>query len=216
VNANRILAEGALEMMMTPATEVPTPPNWGTDMKWGLGPYTSRWGKTVVWGHAGGNQSGGAQLMWIPEKRAVLALTLNTIGAFDAFCARMFGAFAQAVFGISAPMLAAPETETPLGNPERFIGTYARNAMHYEISQDADRLRYAEICADRGASGDAQELRTEGRLVSLGDDRFLLEIPDRPHPRAIAFAGDDGSGRAAHLLAPLFAARRVASAAMHS
>jgi CubicO group peptidase (beta-lactamase class C family) len=215
-NANRILTEEAIATMMTPATEVPTPPSWGTDMMWGVGPCVSRWGDTVVWGHAGGNQSGGAQLVWIPEKRAVLAFTLNTIGAFDAFCTHMFGEFSQAVFGIRAPLLVAPELEIPIGNPERFVGSYSRNAMFYEISKDVDRLRYREICADRRASDKEPEIRTEGRLVSLGDDQFLVEVADRPHSRAVAFFGDDGSGRAAHLLAPLFATRRVTPTTLHS
>jgi len=208
-NGDQVLSQTAVRMMTNPTIDAPAAYKWGARQQWGLGPYVAHWGDAIVWGHAGGNQSGGAQLIWFPQKRAVLAFVINTIGAFDEFTARMFGDFSQAVLGVSAPTLAPPEPQLRIGDPRRFVGAFARNGMRYEISQDAGRLRYKEISLRRGGLGDALGEVVQGELVSLGGDRFLVKTPGPSGPISIAFFGDDGQGRAANLVVPMFATRRV-------
>jgi len=154
-------------------------------------------------------QSGGAQLIWFPQKRAVLAFVINTVGAFDEFTARMFGDFSQAVLGVSAPRLVAPEPPLRVGDPRRFVGAFARNGMRYEISQGADRLRYKQINLWRGALDATLGEAVQGELISLGGDRFLVKTRALRTPFRSLFSRDDGQGRAANLVVPMFAARRV-------
>jgi CubicO group peptidase (beta-lactamase class C family) len=209
-NGNRVLSESSVREMMTPTTEVPMPvPAWGVGSQWGLGPHKSSWGGTVVWGHAGGNGSGIAQLIWLPDKRGVLAFTVNTLAAFTGFSAQMFGAFSAAVFGASAPQLRAPESPVRVDNPERYIGTYSRTGARYEISARADRLHYAETNLGLGLPEEVLGLMVEGELVPLGQDRFLVQLPGRPDFIPIGFFGSDAQGHSTNLVNPAFASLRV-------
>ena len=196
--------------MTTPTTAMPAAQKWGTNSQWGLGPYMSQWGDVVACGHAGGNQSGGAQLVWFPQEQAVLAFTLNTIGAFDALTAQMFEQFSLAAFGFAAPKLVVPATPLRVDNPERYVGAYARNGMRYEISWDQAGLHYRELNQrpeqPAGSLGEA----TKGDLIPLGGDRFLVRSPPA-EAISIAFFGDDGEGRAANVVVPMFAARRLSA-----
>jgi CubicO group peptidase (beta-lactamase class C family) len=209
-SGNRVLSESSVREMMTPTTEVPMPvPAWGVGTQWGLGPNMSHWDNAVVWGHAGGNGSGVAQLIWLPDKRGVLAFTVNTLSAFTGFSAQMFGAFSAAVFGASAPQLRAPESPARIDNPERYIGTYSRNCSRYEISARGDRLHYADANLGLGLPGERVGLLVEGELVPLQQDRFLMQMPGSPDFIPIGFFGSDAQGRATNLVNPAFASRRV-------
>lgn len=211
-NGDRVLSENALAQMMTPTTDVPMAmPTWGVGSKWGLGPNMSKWGQTVVWGHAGGNQNGMSQLIWIPEKRAVLAFVLNTPAALDPFSVRMFGEFSQAVFGISGPTVTAPEPALRVKNPKRFVGNYTRLGMRYEITQEGGKFRYKQINLGGLVPAELMPLGVlmDAELVSLGGDRFLARFPGQAGGMPIGFFGNDEQGRAANLVDPMFAARRV-------
>jgi len=210
-NGTRVLSETAVKTMMTPTTDVPIAvPVWGVGDKWGLGPNMSKWGDKVVWGHAGGNRSGVSQLLWLPERHAVLAFVLNAPGALDGFSTRMFGGFSQAVFGVSGPKLSPPDPPLHVAEPKRFVGTYVRYGMRYEITAEADRLHYKQINLGLGTPGEVLGVLIEGDLISLGGDRFMVKIPAVPDGGLpLAFFGRDSAGRALNLVDPMFAARRV-------
>ncbi len=212
-NGKRVLSEGAVQAMMTPTTAVPVSmPTWGVGEKWGLGPNMSKWDNIVVWGHAGGNQNGVSQLIWIPEKRAVLAFVLNTPAALDLFSVQMFDRFSRAAFGISGPRLQAPEPPPAVANLQRYLGTFTRVGMRYEISEQAGRLRYKQIhVGGMGVPVEMLPLGTlmDAELTALGGDRFLVKMPGQAGGLPVAFFGSDAAGHATNLVDPMFAARRV-------
>ncbi len=206
-SGNRVLSEDAVRAMVTPTTDVPMAvPQWGVGNKWGLGPNMSKWEDTVVWGHAGGNRSGMSQLIWMPQKRAVLAFTVNVPAALEPFTARMFDGFSHAVFGVRAPKPPAPDSSATVADPKRFVGIYERFEARFEISERAGGLYYRE---HRVPAGLAAEVTIEGDLASLGGDRFLLKAASYPSGLPRAFFGRDDQGRATNLVDPMRAARRV-------
>jgi hypothetical protein len=160
-------------------------------------------------GHAGGTRCGASQLVWLPQKRGVLAFALNTLAAFDVFTTRMLGDFSHAIFGVSAPTLVLPKPPLRIDNCKRFVGTYVRNGMRYEIREKGGRLHYQETYLGLGVPGEVLGVVVEGDLTSLGGDRFLVMRPAPAYGIPIASFGDDGQGRAANLVVPNFATRRV-------
>ena len=209
-DGTRVLSENATKAMVTPTTDVPiTVPQWGVGSKWGLGPNRADWGNVAAWGHAGGTFSGGSQLVWFPERRAVLAFTTNTIAAFDELTAHIFGRFSAAALGFSAPKFELPGASIPIKNAVRFVGTYARTGLRYEISESNGGLHYKEINEGAGIPGEKLGVTVAGDLMALGGERFMLPVPGKPIGVLIAFYGDDGRGRAANMVVPMYAARRV-------
>lgn len=211
-NGKQVLSGNAVKMMMTPTTTVPIAiPVWGVGSAWGLGPNTAKWGDTVVWGHGGSNQNGMSQLIWIPEKGAVLAFVANTPAAYEPLTARMFSEFTRAAFGISLPKLAAPAKPLLLKNPVRYVGNYVRLGMRYEVTVHGGQLHYKQT----SVAGMAPEsmlkagVMIDADLIPLGGDRFLAKLPAPRDPMPIAFFGDDGRGRTTAVADPLAAAARV-------
>lgn len=209
-DGTRVLSDGAVQAMMTPSTAVPLEvPQWGMGSQWGLGPNRSNWGDVVAWGHAGGTFSGGSQLVWFPEHRAVLAFTTNTIAAFDVLTAHLFGKFSEMLFGFSVPAFQVPNATVAVENPSRFVGRYVRTGARYEIREHDGRLHYEEINEGVGIPGEKLGVTISGDLLALGGERFMLPVPGKSIGVLLAFYGDDGQGRASNVVVPMYAARRV-------
>lgn len=209
-DGTRVLSESAIQAMMTPTTSVPiTVPQWGVGSNWGLGPNRAEWGSVAAWGHAGGTFSGGSQLVWFPERHAVLAFTTNTIAAFDVLTAHIFGRFSEAALGFSVPTFELPNASTPIQNAARFVGAYARTGLRYEISESGGSLHYKEINQGVGIPGEHLGVTISGELLALGGERFMLPVPGKSIGVLMAFYGDDGRGRAANMVVPMYAARRI-------
>jgi CubicO group peptidase (beta-lactamase class C family) len=206
-NGHRVLSHESISAMMTP-----TAPSPGGDfVAWGVGPSLMRWGTTDVWWHPGGNQSGVSMLYWIPDRRAVLAVVMNTPAAGGKFFKAISGPFAQAVFGIRATEAAPPAVPIAVPNPQRFVGTYLHTGARYEVSQSGSRLHFQMTMHYEGALEDEPPAAAdEGDLIALGGDRFLLPLPDGGF-ESVSFFGSAKDGRAENLIAPYFAARRVGS-----
>jgi CubicO group peptidase (beta-lactamase class C family) len=204
-NGRRVLSHSSIAAMMTP-----TAPSPGGDfVAWGVGLSLMRWGSTEVWWHLGGNQSGVSALYIIPERHAVLAAVMNTPAAGGKFFGAFRGSFAQAVLGIRASEAAAPATAIAVPNPQRFVGTYVHTGAHYEVSQSGATLHFQMTMRYEGALEDEPPAAaSEGDLIALGGDRFLLADPDGGF-ESVSFFGSTHDGRAENLVAPYFAARRV-------
>jgi CubicO group peptidase (beta-lactamase class C family) len=204
-NGQRVLSRASIAAMMTP-----TAPSPGGDfIAWGVGPSLTRWHNTNVWWHPGGNQSGVSMLYWIPEQHAVLATVMNTPAAAGKFFQAISGSFAQSVFGISAADIAAPATPIAVPNPQRFTGVFVHSGARYEVSQSGSKLHFQMSMRYEGALEDEPPAAmSDGDLVALGGDRFLLPSPDGGF-ESVSFFGSTKDGRAEDLIAPYFAARRV-------
>jgi hypothetical protein len=161
-----------------------------------------------VWGHAGGNRSGTSQVMWVPEKRAVLALVLNTPAALVPFSERLFDRFTRAAFAMSAPRPATPPPGLRIDNPQRFVGTYVRTGSRYEVTEDQGWLRFKATNTGFGIPGEQLGVVVDGKLTPLGPDRFVVLLPGSAQ-LPVAFFGNDDRGRAGTLIAPSFAAGRI-------
>ncbi len=204
-NGHPVLSHASIATMMTPTTPSPG----GDFVAWGVGPSLMRWGRTDVWWHPGGNQSGVSLLLWIPEQHAVLAALINTPAAGAKFFKSMRGSFAQAVFGIRAADAAPPAVAVAVSNPQRFVGTYVHTGARYQVSQSGTTLHFQMTMRYEGALEDEPPAaEEEGDLVALGGDRFLLALPDGDF-ESVSFFGSTKQGRAENLVAPYFAARRV-------
>ena len=99
--------------------------------------------------------------------------------AAEKFFRAIRGPFAQAVFGIRASEAAPPANAIAVPNPQRYVGTYAHTGARYEISQSASRLHFQMTMRYEGALKDEPPAAaSEGNLVALGGDRFLLADPE--------------------------------------
>jgi CubicO group peptidase (beta-lactamase class C family) len=206
-NGERVLSEAAVDTMTTPVVEVPSR---SYTEHWCVGLEREHWNGTPVFGHAGGNMSGTSYLKIFPALDGVLALTCNTPAAFGAFSERIFGDLASAVFGVRREKLTAPDSPPAIDNADRYVGTYTMLGATYEVMRDGDGLRMK--ITTQIATGDSDSV--EYPLVPLRDDTFLPVSEDGPTETSslfgdVGFFGDDGSGRATNLVAPVFAARRV-------
>lgn len=205
----QVLSKSAVDQMMTATTRVPLGiPHRGIGDMWGLGPTRSEWRGVTAWGHAGGNLSGGSQLVWFPERRAVLAFTLNTMMAFDAFTSWMFSEFSRKALGLAAPDFHVPDTPPPVPDPERYTGTFIRNGVSYEIGERDAGLVYRETHLGLGIPGERTGLAFEGVMYRLRDDAFQVKDAQGRGPQ-VAFFGRDDEGRATNFVAPMFATKRV-------
>lgn len=215
-NGRRVLSEASVKIMMTPMTDVPIPASFaGVGQKWGFGPSMDLWGQTAVWGHGGGNRSGSSRFVWLPEKRGVLAVVVNTTDADEAFVTTILGDFSRAVFGVGAALPAAPASAIPLENPGRFVGCYERYGTRYEVMEDAGRLRFTEVSLGSGKHTEALGLVRDSALIPLGDDCFLVETTASgrdltpPSQAVLGFFGADERNRAVNVATPVVTARRV-------
>jgi CubicO group peptidase (beta-lactamase class C family) len=204
-NGQRVLSHASIAAMMTPTATSPG----GDFIAWGVGPSLTRWHNTDVWWHPGGNQSGVSMLYWIPEQHAVLAAVMNTPGAAGKFFKAISGSFAQAAFGISAAEVIPPAMPIAVPNPQRFTGVFVHIGARYEVSQAGSKLHFQMSMRYEGAlEDDPPAAVSDGDLVALGGDRFLLPLPEGGF-EAVSFFGSTKDGRAEDLIAPYFAARRV-------
>lgn len=212
----RVLSEASVQTMMTPTTDVPvSAPYVALGQKWGIGPSTDLWDGTVVWGHGGGNRSGASLFFWCPEKRAVLAVVVNTPDAAEQFFGKVLADLSRAVFGAAPSKPVVPELSKTIGNAQRFIGVYERYGTRYEVTDHAGRLHLKEVRLGSGKLIEQRGLIQDSPLVPLGDDRFLLDTQSQcangvaPLAAAVGFFGNDERGRAANVVTPFLAARRT-------
>jgi hypothetical protein len=221
-NGERVLSEEAVKSMMTPTTFLPMPAlQWGMGDQWGLGPTRSDWGNAIGWGHGGSARGGSSLLLWFPDKRAVLAFTVNSPTAIEAFTVRFTNDFTGAVLGVRAPPRAVASAKVlQIKKPQRLVGTYVRAGDRVEITEQNGRLRYREFndalterlkqMSEKLPPGrSVDDPLVDDNLVPLGDDRFLVSFPGFAHGIQVFFFGKDPQGRATNLNSGLRTSRRV-------
>ena len=174
---------------------------------WCIGPHKGEWDGVELWGHPGGNISGGSRLFWIPGKDGVLAVTINNLGAAGRFYKVMFEEVMEVAFGISRPRTEAPSPPLKLSNPERYVGNQESVGVTREVTADGDRLLMTTDL-DYGL----EKMKWTVGLIPLGGDRFLIDMLEAADPLTLpadtAFWGDDGNGRATNMLNGVFPLRR--------
>lgn len=196
---HRVYSAESIAQMMTPQISVPVR---CTATDWCLGPCSYEWQGMRIWGHPGGNVSGGSYLYWIPELKAAMAWTINTVGAREAFERVMALEVMQAAFGVHKPD-EQPATGAVSLDARRYVGTYTSLSGECIVSSQSDqRLNVTKHWRN---FADPRIVDTEVfALVPVNSDRFLLDRGAHRNPLALpedlAFFGDDGQGRATNLL----------------
>src|SRR5262249_32914775 len=76
-NGTRGVSEQSIALMKAPQIPVPIR-SVGTG--WCIGPCLEDWDGVPVWGHPGGNISGGSYVYSLPTKNGAMAWTINTVG----------------------------------------------------------------------------------------------------------------------------------------
>ncbi len=205
-SGTRVLTQDSVKRMMTAHIDVPV--HWFA-VSWGLGPCMSRWGGVQVWGHHGGNSSGGSFLFWVPGKDAVMACTFNTMSprvVYERLVKIMTQDVMAAAFGIANPGIQRPSTPVEV-DPQRYTGIYESLAGQCRVESLADGLSMTTSVTTYKKSPDDIV-----RLIPLGDDRFLVDRGPEAGPMEIppdlAFFGDDGRGRATNMTRIVFPSSR--------
>lgn len=206
----RVLSGASIELMMT--AQIPVPVHC-TATSWCLGPCTYEWGGTSVWGHPGGNISGGSYLYWLPDKNGVMAWTINTVCAREPFEKVIARELMQAVFGIQAPQVVVPSAPIEI-DPARYVGTYRAIDGECVVDMDGDSLvvtrRWRNFADPSVIDSDRFS------LIPLSFDRFLIDrgplAGASALPQDMAFFGDDSAGRATNVLNFVWALSRQSEA----
>ena len=202
-DGSQVLSKASVDAMMTPFVKVFSR---SYTEQWGIGLEREHWSGTPVFGHAGGNASGASYLKIFPERKGVLALTVNTPIAFARFYEMIFDGFGAAVFKTRRAKLVKPAQPVVVSDPDRYVGRYTMIGMEFEVTRAGDQLSLKITVPSPGGGS----TNSEYRMVPLDRDVFVLESATGSAPlRDVGFFGDDGKGHAMNLVAPVFAARRV-------
>ncbi|MGW6462072.1 serine hydrolase [Streptomyces sp. NPDC055078] len=205
-DGTRVLSQESVAAMQTRQIDVPA--KLFAD-GWCLGPYVKTWDGVTVFGHSGTTMCGSSTLVWVPEHRTAVAVTVNVANRGYHFADAVFGHVFREVLGISKPARPAKRAVVTV-DPAPYLGTYEAGGVRYELRADGDRL-FVTLTA-----GGASDLVSEGfepvtsELYPLGDHRFLPadDAIGGDHLWDVAFyLGDDG--RAERFLNGAFAARRT-------
>lgn len=194
----RVISKNSVQAMMRPHIDVPVK---FTATSWCLGPCTYTWDGVSVWGHPGGNISGGAYLYWLPEKNGVMAWTINTVSAREPFEKIMSQELMKAAFGIRKPDLTMPATPLKV-DLQRYCGTYRAISGECLVAADDSSL----VVTKRWRNfADPSVVDVERfSLIPLGIDRFLIDRGAGANalalPEETAFFGQDSAGCATNLL----------------
>lgn len=211
-SGTRVLSEASVTTMMTPVVSVPS--RTSGQGHWCVGFERDEWSGTPVFGHPGGNQSGGSYLKVLPERDGVLVVVVNTPAAQGSFSEKIFDAFGGAVFNATPAKPARPAAPVPLDNPERYTGTYVMMGTTYQVTIDHGAL----VMTVTGTPDHTTSMpehpywvgsATVHKLVPVRRDAFVMESSTGVAGGDVGFSGDDGRGRATILVAPYFPARRV-------
>ncbi|MER5621192.1 serine hydrolase domain-containing protein [Streptosporangium sp. NPDC002544] len=200
-DGTRVLSREAVETMQTPHVEVEA--RWFAE-QWCAGPYRKVWDGVAVYGHGGTNLGGSSTLVWIPERNATMAVTVNTPSQGYPFADVVFAAVCTEVLGLTVPVRSAPEPGLSV-DAALYTGVYETHDTRYEVRERADGIAVTALSGGESLTCD---------LFPLGGHRFW-PADDRlggMHRWDVAFVlGADG--RAVRFLNGAFAARRSADSA---
>ena len=136
-DGTRLLSAESAATMLVPHVDVPD--RWLLGQAWGLGWILATWGDQQVFGHDGATLGQGAFLRVLPEKDLAIALMTNGGRAPRDLYMDLFGEIATALAGASLDPL--PEPTSVEVDPARFVGTYTREGVRYDIEEQDGALQ---------------------------------------------------------------------------
>jgi CubicO group peptidase (beta-lactamase class C family) len=168
---------------------------------WGLGWILDHFGDVAVLGHDGNSLGQNAFMRIAPEQRFGFCLQTNVESALS-----MYRELAAWLFGERLGVTPRQDPE-PLGSrrvaePSRYVGTYLREGVGFEVAEAEDGSLVASVAATHAAA-EMQNLppMNDLPLVPVArDDSFLLKLPISDSDLlAVFFNPDNEAGRPSYL-----------------
>lgn len=192
-DGTRILSTQSAERMRRAQMRLP---DIDQGVAWGLGWELFERDGRILPGHDGNTIGQSACLRLLPEAGVAVAVLANG-GAPHPVFAELVDEVLRQVAGIGPKTAPAASGPVP-GDARRFLGRYESSTAITTISRTED----GRVWLDRtphGVVADLGDLPYRTELVSWREDVLLPVDPEDGVRQPIAFLGDDGTGRAAHL-----------------
>ena len=168
---------------------------------WGLGWILDHFGDVAVLGHDGNSFGQNAFMRIAPEERFGFCLQTNVESALTLYRELADWIFEQRL-GVTLRQDPAPHPTQTVDDPSRYVGTYAREGLAFEIAAAADGSLLATLKATHAAA----EMQNLPPMEDLPlervqrDDSFLLDLPIADAPLlAVFFNPSDAAGAPTYL-----------------
>ncbi|PRB12005.1 serine hydrolase [Microbacterium sp. MYb72] len=192
-DGSRLLSTASVEDMRRPQVRLP---DIDQGVAWGLGWELFARDGRVLPGHDGNTIGQSACLRLLPEEGVAVAVLANGGDPHPVF-AELVDDVLREVAGIGQKETPAASGPAP-HDAGRFVGRYESSTAITTISRTDDGRLWLDR-TPRGVVADLGDLPYRTELVSWRDDVLLPVDPEGGVRQPIAFLGDDGTGRAAHL-----------------
>jgi len=168
---------------------------------WGLGWILDHWGDVTVIGHDGNSLGQNAFMRIAPEHRFGFCLQTNVESALS-----MYRELATWLFGERLGVGPRPDPEPlpsrAVSEPSRYVGTYDREGVRFEIAESESSTLVASINAVHAAA----EMQGLPPMIDLPlvpvarDDSFMLKLPISDSDLlAVFFNPDEEGGRPTYM-----------------
>jgi CubicO group peptidase (beta-lactamase class C family) len=194
-DGTRVLSEASVRAMQEVQLDIfNTEPTQRQGLGWRL---TQLNGGEIV--HHDGNTIGqSAFLRLVPSRDVAVAVLTNTDRA-ALLHHEVAGKLLRELAGVELPPLDAPPTAPIAVDPRRYVGRYEARVAQFDVGADDDGgLWFSE--RPMGEFADLYPNEPERHRILTADGvRFVTALPELGQYFAIAFSGDDGTGRATFL-----------------
>ncbi len=190
-DGTRLLSQESVTAMQKEQVALPDPYTLGSH--WGLGWILYDWDGRRLFGHDGATLGQGAFLRVLPDGPdgpVAVALCCNGGKGVRELYEDLFGEVLSAVAGIGVPPRLEP-TGAPVGDVDRFLGTYAREGVQMRVAPAGDGALQLEVRVTSPlAAGQPDPPPMELRLHH--DDVLLARAPGEGPWSAVVFFDLDG------------------------
>lgn len=168
---------------------------------WGLGWIVDQWGEVAVIGHDGNSIGQNAFMRVAPEQRFGFCLQTNVESALSMYRELAGWLFGQRLGVGPRPDPAALESLS-VGEPDRYVGTYAREGLTFQIRADQHGRLLATVTPSHGVAQDQgwPPMLDLPLLPVTRRDSFLLKLPIADADLlAVFFHPEDDTARPTYL-----------------
>lgn len=135
-DGTRVLSAESVAAMQQPQVQIPDPYTLGSH--WGLGWILMTWSGRTVLGHDGATLGQGAFQRSVPDAGLSVALLTNGGAHPRDLFESLFGEIFSELAGVEVPQRPEPRADREIAQPERFIGTYAREGIEMRVRPAQD------------------------------------------------------------------------------
>ena len=168
---------------------------------WGLGWILDHWGDVAVIGHDGNSLGQNAFMRIAPSERFAFCLQTNVESALSMYRELAAWLFGERL-GVGPRPDPAPLPSRAVVDASRYVGTYEREGVCFEVAEDESSSLVASVTASHAAA----EMQSLPPMLDLPlmpvarDDSFLLKLPIADSDLlAVFFNPDDEGGRPSYL-----------------